>query len=112
MNTASVITAAVFLLFSIAALVFLFVGKIPFATGTYKNFYRACCGVYISGSLLVLIFTLLMKGLPVAFVVISNVTILLVFVFTVGLIYFATKSIVEASEKAKTVNNEQDGKEK
>ena len=61
MITSSVIAALVFLLISILALVFLFVGKLPFCTGKYKSFYRASCGVYISGVLLVLVFTLLMK---------------------------------------------------
>ena len=111
MNLASVITASIFLLFSVCALILLFVVKTPFSTGNYKNFYRACCGVYISGSLLVFIFTLIMKGLPVAFVIISNVTILFVFIFTVGLIYFMTRSIVEAARKAEAKHEEQNRKE-
>ena len=100
MNISAVITASVFLLVSVAALVFLFVGNTPFARGTYRKFYRASCGVYISGALLVLILTIVMKGLPVIFVVISDVTIMFVFAFTVGLIYFMTRSIVEAADKA------------
>ena len=100
MNISAVITASVFLLISVAALVFLFVGNTPFARGTYRKFYRASCGVYISGALLVLILTIVMKGLPVIFVVISDVTIMCVFAFTVGLIYFMTRSIVEAADKA------------
>jgi hypothetical protein len=52
-----------------------------------------------------------MKGLPVAFVIISNVTILFVFIFTVGLIYFMTRSIVEAARKAEAKHEEQNGKE-
>ena len=100
MNISAVITASVFLLISVAALVFLFVGNTPFARGTYRKFYRASCGVYISGALLVLILTIVMKGLPVIFVVISDVTIMFVFAFTVGLIYFMTRSIVEAADKA------------
>ena len=40
-----------------------------------------------------------MKQLPVIFVIISNITILFVFLFTVGLIFFMTRSIVEGSKK-------------
>lgn len=100
MNTASVITAAVFLALSLALLGYLFVGKSRICTGKYRNFIRACCGVFVSGALLVFVFTLIMKGLPVAFVIISDITIFFVFIFTVGLIYFMTKSLVEAAGKA------------
>ena len=100
MNTASVITASAFSVLSIAVLIYLFIGKSEFANGKYKGFYRACCGVYVSGALLVLLFTLILKGLPVAFVVISDVTVLCVFIFTAGLIFFMTKKIIEASNQA------------
>ena len=100
MNMSAVITAIVFLLVSVAALVFLFVGNAPFCRGKYRNFYRACCGVYISGVALVLIFTLIMKGLPVAYVLISDIT--------VGLIYFMTRSIVEAAAKAEIKDDKED----
>ena len=96
----SIITAAVFLAFALAILIFLLIGKGPLKGSRYLNFFRASCGVYVSGSVLVLVFTILMKQLPVAFVVISNITILFVFLFTVGLIFFMTRSIVEASKKA------------
>lgn len=110
MNIPAVITASAFAVLSIAVLIYLFIGKSQFCTGKYKVFYRACCGVYVSGALLVLFFTLIMKGLPVAFVVISDITVLCVFIFTTGLIYFMTKSIVEAAEKAAS-KNEETGKE-
>lgn len=109
MITSSVIAALVFLLISILALVFLFVGKLPFCTGKYKSFYRASCGVYISGVLLVLVFALLMKTLPIAYVIISCLTITVVFCLTVGLIYFMTKSIVGMASKQE--NNAKDDKE-
>ena len=100
MNIAAVISASIFVILSVAALIFLFVGKNSFSSGKYKVFYRACCGVYVSGTLLVLLFSLIMKGLPVAFVIISDITITCVFAFTAGLIYFMTKSIVEAASKS------------
>ena len=108
MNMSAVITAIVFLLVSVAALVFLFVGNAPFCKGKYRNFYRACCGVYISGVALVLIFTLIMKGLPVAYVLISDITVTVVFCFTVGLIYFMTRSIVEAAAKVEIKDDKED----
>lgn len=107
MNMAAVITASVFLAFAIGVLIFLFVGKTSLSTSKIKNFYRASAGVYVSGALLILVFALVMKGLPVAFVVISDVTILFVFCFTVGLMYFMTKSIVEAAAKAQAKSEEQ-----
>lgn len=105
MNIAAVITACIFLLLSFAALGFIYVGKAPFCKGRYKGFYLGSCGVYISGVILVLIFTLIMKGLPVAYVLISDITITVVFCLTVGLIYFMTRSIVEAAEKAEKKEN-------
>ena len=95
----SIITAIVFLAFALAILIFLIIGKGPLSGSKYLNFFRASCGVYVSGSALVLVFTLIMKQLPVVFVVISNITILFVFLFTVGLIFFMTRSIVEGSKK-------------
>ena len=108
MNMSAVITAVIFLLVSVAALIFMFVGNAPFFFFFYRNFYRACCGVYISGVALVLIFTLIMKGLPVAYVLISDITVTVVFCFTVGLIYFMTRSIVEAAAKAEIKDDKED----
>jgi hypothetical protein len=112
MNTASVITASVFSVLSIAVLIYLFIGKSEFANGKYKGFYRACCGVYVSGALLVLLFTIILKGLPVAFVVISDGTVLCVFVFTAGLIFFMTKKIIEASNQAGKAEKNEDSEKK
>ena len=111
MNVAAVITASVFAALSLAALIYLFAGNSSFCKGKYKGFYRACCGVYLSGTLLVLLFTFILKGLPVAFVVISDITVTLVFLFTAGLIYFMTKTIVEAASKAAPGNDKAENKE-
>ena len=75
MNMSAFIAALIFLFISIAALVFMFVGKAPFCTGKYRSFYRASCGVYISGVLLVLVFTLIMKRLPLVYVLILSLGI-------------------------------------
>lgn len=111
MNITAVITASGFLLFSLAALVFLFVGKGPFCTGAFRAFYRAACGVYSSGALLVLIFTLVMDNLPVIFVVISDLTIFMVFVFTTLLIFFTTKKLLASGEKAEASIDAKESKE-
>lgn len=111
MNMSAFIAALIFLFISIAALVFMFVGKAPFCTGKYRSFYRASCGVYISGVLLVLIFTLIMKRLPLVYVLISDITVTVVFCFTVGLIYFMTRSIVEAAAKAEAKETDDKSKE-
>ena len=111
MNIAAVITASVFVLISVAMLIYLLFGKGPLCTGSVRSFYRASCGVYISGNVLILVFTLIMKGLPTAFAVISDVTILAVFCFTTGLIYFLTRSIVEAGAKAQAKKSDDENKE-
>lgn len=110
MNTSAVITAAVFFALSFAVLIYLFVGKSEFCKGKYRNFFRACCGVYVSGALLVFVFTLIMKGLPVAFVVISDITITCVFAFTVGLIFFMIKKLVQMGDNGGSIN-EKEGKQ-
>lgn len=112
MNTSAVITASVFLAVSLAVLVYLFIGKSELCKGKFRSFYRACCGVYVSGALLVFVFTLIMKGLPVAFVVISDITVLCVFIFTVALIYFMTKKLLTMAEKAGSSNEVSGNEEK
>lgn len=111
MNTAAVITASVFLAVSLAILIYLFLGKSEFCKGKFRYFFRACCGVYVSGALLVFVFTLIMKGLPVAFVVISDITVLCVFIFTVTLIYFMTRKLVQMAESAGHANEESGNKD-
>ena len=111
MNIAAVITASVFLAVSLAILIYLFFGKSEFCKGKFRNFFRACCGVYVSGALLVFVFTLIMKGLPVAFVVISDITVLCVFIFTVALIYFMTRKLVQMAESAGHANEESGNKD-
>lgn len=112
MNTSAVITASVFLVLSIALLIYLFIGKSQFCKGKYRNFYRACCGVFVSGALLVFVFTLIMRGLPVAFVVISDITIFFVFVFTVGLILFMSKKLLQMGDNNGSANEESGNKDK
>ena len=107
MNTSAVIAACIFLFVSIAVLVYLLIGKGPFASDKYRLFYIAACGVYSSGALLVFFFTLIMRGLPVAFVIISDVTVLAVFCFTCGLIYFTSKTMLQMAEKAKAEKNDE-----
>ena len=57
---------------------------------------------------LVFVFTLIMKGLPVAYVLISDITVTVVFCLTVGLIYFMTRSIVETASKAENKDGKED----
>ncbi|MBR4557897.1 MAG: hypothetical protein IKO15_10550 [Clostridiales bacterium] len=107
MNTATVIAGGIFLAISVTILIFFAVAKLPGIFKKYKMFFIASSGVYVSGALLVFIFTLIMEGLPVAFVIISDITILFVFLFTVGLIYFMTRSIVANAEKLEKKNNDE-----
>ena len=108
MNIAAVITASVFLILSVAVLIYLFVGNSSFAKGKYKLFYRACCGVYVSGTVLIMLFACVLKNIPVLFVVVSNIAVLCVFVFTAVLVFFMTRSIVENAAKAQAINESKD----
>ncbi|MCR4704255.1 MAG: hypothetical protein K5665_11400 [Saccharofermentans sp.] len=110
-NSSAVITASVFFILSVAMLLFLIFGKSPLSSGIYKNFYRASCGVYVSGTALILVFTLMLKGLPLAFVLISEGMILFVFIFTLFIICFMTRSVVEADKNKKIGKSDDDSEE-
>ena len=100
--------ALAFCVLAVLILMYMILGKASFFSGKYRPFCIASCLVYLSGLILALIFTLLMKGLPVAFVLVSDITVTCVFAFTIGLIIYLSK----AMEKQASGNIGEDEKDK
>lgn len=85
MITASQIISAVMLLFSIAMLlVNLFTGF--FKPNKFKKFFTATTIVYITGNILIISITTINKDIPVLFTIISEFTILCVYIFSTYMI--------------------------
>ncbi|MCR4776877.1 MAG: hypothetical protein K5869_10935 [Saccharofermentans sp.] len=99
MNTAAVITAACFTAVSVLFFVYLLFTKNPLFSGKFRNYYRAGSAVYISGTILILILAFALKGVPVAFIVISEVMIMTVFIVTYILIANLSKAIANAATR-------------
>lgn len=99
MNTAAVITAACFTAVSVLFFLYLLFTKNPLFSGKFRNYYRAGSAVYISGTILILILAFALKGVPVAFIVISEVMIMTVFIVTYILIANLSKAIANAATR-------------
>ena len=99
MNTAAVITAACFTAVSVLFFVYLLFTKNPILSGKFRNYYRAGSAVYISGTVLLLILAFVLKGVPVAFIVISEVMIMTVFVVTYILIANLSKALANTANR-------------
>lgn len=100
MNIAAVITAACFTGVSVLFFVYLLLTKNPTLSGKFRNYYRAGSAVYISGTILLLVLSLVLKGLPVAFIVISELMIMTVFVVTYILIANLSKALATAATRS------------
>ena len=101
MNTGSVSVASCFTAFAIACLIYLFFTKRPLFSGSLKNFFRAGTGVYLSGTLLILLFAFVLKGVPIAFIIISELTIMTVFVATFIIIIRLSKTLSKMQTEGK-----------
>ena len=99
MNTTAVITAGCFTAFAAIILVFLFFTKNPLLSGKLRNYFRAGTAVYLSGTLLILILSIALKGVPTAFIVISELMIMTVFIVTYILIVNLSKTIAAVTAK-------------
>lgn len=110
MNQGPVIAASCFTAFAVLCLVYLFVTGRTLFSGNLKNFFRAGAGVYLSGTLLLLFLACVLKEVPLAFILISEITIMTVFVATFIIIIrlsktlakMQAKSVSEAPEEEKT----------
>jgi amino acid permease len=99
MNTTAVITAGCFTAFAAIILVYLFFTKNPLLSGKLRNYFRAGTAVYLSGTLLILILSFALKGVPTAFIVISELMIMTVFIVTYILIVNLSKTIAAVTLK-------------
>ena len=115
MNAAAVIFSAVFVVISLAVLLVIIFGRHnPLSTHKFKKYFASSAGVYLSGSVLILCLTIFLKGLPTIFAVISQLTIMFVFFFTLGLLYRMSRQIddiMEAIAQGKARSAEQVAKE-
>ena len=106
MNAVALITAICFTIVAVLFLIYLIFSKKPLFCGSLKNFFRAGTVVYISGTLLILLFAVILKGVPTAFIVISELTIMTVFVATFIIIIRLSKTLSKMSPE-KDQNNGQ-----
>ena len=95
MNTISVVIASVVSVIALIVLLILIFGNTPVKGHRFKGYFLASAGVYLSGTIMVLIFTLSMPLLPVTFVIISELTIAFVFIFTTVILFKMSNQIVE-----------------
>ena len=99
MNTTAVITAGCFTAFAAIILVYLFFTKNPLLSGKLRNYFRAGTAVYLSGTLLILVLSFALKGVPTAFIVSSELMIMTVFIVTYILIVNLSKTIAAVTAK-------------
>lgn len=99
MNQGPVIAALCFTAFAVIVFVCLLFSKRPLFAGSLKKFFAAGTGVYISGTLLILLFACILKGVPLAFILISEFTIMTVFIVTFIIIIRLSKTLEKMSEE-------------
>lgn len=99
MNTGAVITASCFTIFSVIVLICLIFSKRPLFSGKLKNYFRAVAAVYISGTLLILVLSIALKGVPMVFILISEFLILTVFVTTFAIAIKLSKMLSANASK-------------
>ncbi|SCW40746.1 hypothetical protein SAMN02910456_00967 [Ruminococcaceae bacterium YRB3002] len=81
-----------------------------------NKFITATTAVYLSGTLVLTVMTFVMQGLPMIFVVISEVSILSVYLITMWAIMRIVRNIGEIMKeveqgKVKSIDEEQEGKD-
>ena len=112
----NIIVPAVISGIAAALLLVLIFAKLPFISGVAKKYMIATAAVYLSGTLLLLILCIRMTQLPFVFVVISEISILSVFVITMISIMVITRNIskilAEVEQgKIKAVDDDEQSKE-
>ena len=95
MNITAVIIASVFVVVALAAFVFFLLGKAKFVVKRTANYYKATSGVYLSAAILLLVLSLTMAELPSTFIVIAEIMIAVVFVFSTYMLYRIVQQINE-----------------
>ena len=114
MNLTAVIIASVFVVIALAAFVFFLIGKAAFIVKRTANYYKATSGVYLSATILLLVLSLTMAELPTEFIVIAEIMIAVVFVFSTYMLYRIVQQINEIQkdiEDGKVRSSEQVARE-
>ena len=114
MNITAVIIASVFVVVALAAFVFFLLGKAKFVVKRTANYYKATSGVYLSAAILLLVLSLTMAELPSTFIVIAEIMIAVVFVFSTYMLYRIAQQINEIQkdiEDGKVRSSEQVARE-
>ncbi|MBO4637161.1 MAG: hypothetical protein J5685_08470 [Clostridiales bacterium] len=99
------VLALVFFLLSLGTLLFLIFSKSPFFAD-YKKFYIMSSAIYLSGTVLILLFFIFID-LPVLFAVISELCILSVFIICTWAIRRMGKAIKEIDQANENKNKEE-----
>ena len=95
MNTVPVIAASCFTAVAVFVLLYFILSKKPLFAGKLKLFFRACAAVYLSGTILILFLAAVLNGVPLAFILISEVTIMTVYVVTLIIIIRLSKTLAK-----------------
>ena len=99
MNLAAVIIASVFAVIAAAVFVFFMIGKADFITKRTANYYKATSAVYLSAAALLLILSITLAELPTEFIVIAEIMIAFVFVFSTYMLYRIANQLGEIQQE-------------
>ena len=99
MNLAAVIIASVFAVSAAAVFVFFMIGKADFITKRTANYYKATSAVYLSAAALLLILSITLAELPTEFIVIAEIMIAFVFVFSTYMLYRIANQLGEIQKE-------------
>lgn len=99
MNLTAVIIASVFAVIAAAVFVFFMIGKAGFITKRTANYYKATSAVYLSAAALLLILSITLAELPTEFIVIAEIMIAFVFVFSTYMLYRIANQLGEIQKE-------------
>ncbi|MCR4689443.1 MAG: hypothetical protein K5745_07845 [Saccharofermentans sp.] len=98
MNPLAITISSIFCAIALITLLVLIFGNTPLKKHNFRSYFIASSSVYLSGTIMILIFALSMPKLPTVFVVISETMITFVFAFTFVVLYRMSKQVVELHE--------------
>lgn len=108
MNTVPVIAASCFTAVAVLVLLYFFFSRKPLFAGRLKLFFRACAAVYLSGTILILFLAATLSGVPLAFILISELTIMTVYVVTLIIIIRLSKTLAKIAADSKSEPKQED----
>ncbi len=104
MSTGNIVSLA-FVFLSIASLLFLIFGKAPVCRTKFRNHVIATSGIYVSGTVLIAILFFFVVDLPLAFVLISDIFVTVIFVFMAYMIIRLGKNLDSIREELSKNND-------